>query len=197
MHRALAILHHRCATQPLRHRGRMPFSLHLALAAIVLQAPAGSQPAAAEISDTVTIAGDGTRLFLELHGRPDRRPILLYLHGGPGNAAGLVLLRAYIGPALEKEALVVYLHQRGVLGSPPVPDSALTVAHHVADVHRTIDYLSRRFPNRPIILLGHSWGGLLAVLTVLDDAKHVAGVIDVSAPFDMEATMRESYERTL
>src|SRR5437016_5691120 len=88
----------------------------------------------AAIDDAVWVEGAATRLFLELKGQTDRGPILLHLHGGPGSGWALVAFRAYVGPAFEKEALVGYFHQRGVLRSPMVPTSALTVSNNVADV---------------------------------------------------------------
>lgn len=166
-----------------------------ALLALVLQMSAA--PSADIVSDTTTIDGSGTPLFLETRGRAEPGPIILYLHGGPGSAIGLVAFRAYVGPALESDAMVCYLHQRGVLGSPPVPDSTQTIANHVADVLAVINYLARRFPGRPLFLLGHSWGGLLATHVALEHPQQLAGVILVSPSFDMHATLRSSYEQTL
>ena len=166
-----------------------------ALLALVLQTSAVPSPQI--IDNTLTINGSGTRLFLELRGQAQTGPILLYLHGGPGSAIGVVAFRAYVGPALESDALVCYLHQRGVLGSPLVPDSTQTIQNHVADVLAVMDYLSRRFPGRPLFLLGHSWGGLLATHVALERPQQLAGVILVSPSFDMQATLRSSYEQTL
>jgi pimeloyl-ACP methyl ester carboxylesterase len=165
------------------------------LLALLLQTSA--VPSTQSISETLTIEGAGTPLFVEIRGRAEPGPILLYLHGGPGSAIGLVAFRAYVGPALESDALVCYLHQRGVLGSPPVPDSTQTIRNHVADVLEVMDYLTRRFPGRPLFLLGHSWGGLLATHVALERPRQLAGVVLVSPSFDMQATLRSSYEQTL
>lgn len=156
---------------------------------------AGAQ--ASTVADTAWIAGAGTKLFLELRGQTQQGPVLLYLHGGPGNALGVVGLRAYAGPALESRALVGYLHQRGVIRSPAVPDSSLTIENHVRDVSAAIDYLARRFPARPIVLLGHSWGGLLAVLVALENPRHVTAIVNAAGSFDVTSTMRASFDETL
>src|SRR5436309_3442463 len=114
-----------------------------------------------QIAESPIISSNDTKLFLELRGPSRNTPILLFLHGGPGNVFGLVSFRAYAGPQLESKYLVAYLHQRGVLNSPAVPDSTQTVASHIADVHNVIHYLRTRFPNRRLYVLGHSWGGTL------------------------------------
>jgi pimeloyl-ACP methyl ester carboxylesterase len=132
-----------------------------------------------------------------MRGPAKRSPILLYLHGGPGQAIGLVSFRSYVGPALESRFLVCYLHQRGVLYSPAVPDASLTIANHVADVHNVIHYLHNRFPGRRVYLLGHSWGGTLALLSIVDRPGLVAGVIDVSGPMNFASDFTASYQATL
>lgn len=94
------------------------------------------------------------QLNVELRGPAERTPVLLYLHGGPGNAFALLSFRSYVGPVLESRFLVCYLQQRGVMNSPAVPDSSQTVANHVADVQSVVAYLHNRFPGRKIYLLG-------------------------------------------
>ena len=143
------------------------------------------------------IAASNTRLSIELRGRSDDAPILLYLHGGPGSAIGVVALRAYVGPQLESKFLVAYLDQRGVLDSPAVPEATQTVANHVADVRAAVRYLRARFPHRRLYLLGHSWGGTLALLAVLDTTAPVDGIIDAAGPFELAGTLAASYGRTL
>jgi len=78
-----------------------------------------------------------------------------------------------------------------------VPDSGLTIANHVADVHNSIHYLHSRFPGRKIYLLGHSWGGTLAMLSIVDKPAGVAGVIDVAGPLNLAADLNASYQTTL
>ena len=147
--------------------------------------------------ESALIPSNGTQLYLEMRGPAKRSPILLYLHGGPGQAIGLVSFRSYVGPALESRFLVCYLHQRGTIYSPIVPDTGLTIANHVADVHNVINYLRTRFPGRKIYLLGHSWGGTLAVASILNNAGTVAGVIDVAGPLNLGADLIASYQLTL
>jgi pimeloyl-ACP methyl ester carboxylesterase len=157
----------------------------------------GCRAPATPIAAVDRIATSDTRLAIELRGRGDDVPILLYLHGGPGSALGVVALRAYVGLELEARYLVAYLDQRGVLDSPAVPGDSQTIANHVADVQAAIRYLRARFPHRRLYLLGHSWGGTLALATALDSAGLVDGVIDVAGPFELAGTLRASYDTTL
>jgi proline iminopeptidase len=168
--------------------------LFLGLSGMLITANAAQTP---QVVDTTFVESNGARLYLELRGPAERAPILLYLHGGPGAALGVVSFRAYVGPELESRFLVCYLHQRGVMNSPAVPDASLTVANHVADVHNVIHYLRGRFPGRKLYLLGHSWGGALAVLAILDQNHMVDGVIDVSGPLNLPSAMKASYEATM
>jgi pimeloyl-ACP methyl ester carboxylesterase len=108
-----------------------------------------------------------------------------------------VAFRAYVGPALEARYVVAYLHQRGVLDSPAVLDASQTIANHVADVEAAVHDLRTRFPGRKLFLVGHSWGGTLALLTILDKPQLVDGVVDIAGPFDFEGSKAASYAATL
>ncbi|HYL99005.1 MAG TPA: alpha/beta hydrolase [Blastocatellia bacterium] len=98
-----------------------------------------------QLTETTFVESNGAKLFIEMRGPANKTPILLYLHGGPGNALGIVAFRAYVGPELESKYLVVYLHQRGVIGSPAVRDSSQTITNHVSDVRHIVEYLRKRF----------------------------------------------------
>ncbi|HKF54996.1 MAG TPA: alpha/beta hydrolase [Blastocatellia bacterium] len=169
----------------------------LPIAAALAIFPHSRYTDSSSLAESALISSNGTQLYLEMRGPAKRSPIMLYLHGGPGQAIGLVSFRSYVGPPLESRLLVCYLHQRGTLFSPAVPDASLTVANHIADVHNVINYLRTRFPGRKIYLLGHSWGGTLAVASMLDKAGAVAGVVDVAGPLNLAADLSASYEVTM
>ena len=97
----------------------------------------------------------GVRLFYRLDGGgPDT---VLVLHGGPGlNLEGL---RPDLTPLARRHALL-YFDQRGS-GRSEMPDTLhLTAASMVED----IEAVRRAFRLSRLTLLGHSWGGGLAVL---------------------------------
>lgn len=149
----------------------------------VLACAPGSSP---RIDEQVMIEVDDTSLYAAIRGRDESAPILLYLHGGPGSPLGVPIFRAYGGRLLEDHFTVVYLHQRGIMRSPRVPDSGHHVAKYVDDVRLVVDYLGRRFPGRRFFLLGHSWGGVLAYLYLSTYPHNIDRLIAVAAPVHVE-----------
>jgi pimeloyl-ACP methyl ester carboxylesterase len=149
------------------------------------------------IDERVVIDVGDTHLFAEISGSDSRAPVLLYLHGGPGSPLGVPIFRAYGGRILENHHVVVYLHQRGIMLSPRVPDDSHRVARYVEDVHRVIEHLRREDPDREINLLGHSWGGVLAYLYVSEHPETVHKLVAVSTPINVESMVRGRVEMVL
>jgi proline iminopeptidase len=178
---------------------RLSFLRRITAAAlcIVLAGFAMASGTARQVAESTFVNSNDTQLYVELRGQSERSPILLYLHGGPAEALGLVSFRAYVGPQLESRFLMAYLHQRGVVNSPAVPDSTQTIANHIADVKSVVSYLRNRFPGRHLYLLGHSWGGTLAMLFSTQNPGLIDGLIDVAGPFNFEAARKASYAMTL
>jgi pimeloyl-ACP methyl ester carboxylesterase len=150
-----------------------------------------------EIDEQVLIDTGDTRLFAEIRGDVQGAPILLYLHGGPASPLGVPIFRAYGGRLLEEQFVLVYLHQRGIMKSPRVADEAHTVDLYVEDIHHVVQHLRRTFPKRRIFLLGHSWGGVLALLYLADHPSAVEKLVAVSTPVVVESMLRERLEMTL
>lgn len=116
-------------------------------------------------SERVTTV-DGFELHCEISGSGGS--LLLGLHGGPGGDGGgyLAPLHRLAGP----HRTVVTFDQLGTGRSDTPPaDYVWTVAGAVADV----DAVRRHVGAERADLLGHSWGGLLALQYVLDHPERV------------------------
>ncbi len=97
---------------------------------------------------------NGVRLHAETYGDPSN-PVIIVLHGGPGGD-----YRSQLGAkSLADTNFVVFYDQRGAGLSERVPAEALTVPTYLAELDAIIDRYS---PERPVTLLGHSWGAMLA-----------------------------------
>lgn len=105
----------------------------------------------------------GLEQCLLVRGSP-ARPLLLFLHGGPGVAE--MCVSSYMR-ALERHFLVVYWDQRGAGRSfrPDIPRSEMSLEHLVADTRELSEGLLERFGQEKLLLVGHSWGGALGILT--------------------------------
>jgi pimeloyl-ACP methyl ester carboxylesterase len=72
--------------------------------------------------------------------------------------------------------------KRGVPGSQPVEREAdVTMATFADDAKAVLDWLERRSDQRPVILVGHSEGGLVA-LAVAGRRPEIAGLVLVATP---------------
>ncbi|HUC57539.1 MAG TPA: alpha/beta hydrolase [Streptosporangiaceae bacterium] len=94
-------------------------------------------------------------------------PVLL-LHGGPG----LTDYMSMLAPELDGRRWITY-QQRGL--APSALDGPFTVERHVADAVAVIDALG---VDRAVVL-GHSWGGHLAMHLALARPERVAGLVIV------------------
>lgn len=155
----------------------------LTVGALLLACAPGSS---LRVDEQVQIDVEDTSLYAAIRGKDESAPILLYLHGGPGNPLGVPIFQAYGGRLLEDHFIVVYLHQRGIMKSPRVPDNAHRVDRYVDDVGRVVDYVRRRFAHRQMFLLGHSWGGVLAYRYLSQHPDAVDRLVAVAAPIDVE-----------
>lgn len=92
-------------------------------------------------------------------------PILLKVHGGPGQAE---MPTIDMNAQLEQHFLVVEWDQRGAGKSAAAvePRAAMTLNQIVADTVELTERLIDEFGPREVVLLGHSWGSLVAVFAV-------------------------------
>jgi proline iminopeptidase len=108
---------------------------------------------------------NGTVQSVVIRSRDLRNPILIWLHGGPGNGETPVLRR--FNGALEDQFTVVYWDQRyaGQSYDPflPVPKD-LTIAQYVRDLDVIVDVLRSRFHQQKVFLVGQSWGTAVGTL---------------------------------
>jgi pimeloyl-ACP methyl ester carboxylesterase len=92
-------------------------------------------------------------------------PILLKVHGGPGQAA---MPTIHMNARLEEHFLVVEWDQRGAGKSAAAaePRAEMTLDQIVADTIELTERLVDEYGPRQVILLGHSWGSLVGVMAV-------------------------------
>lgn len=96
----------------------------------------------------------GVKLHVRTFGDP-ARPTVIVLHGGPGNDSRYLLPLAALADAYH----VVFYDQRGSGLSERVKDEDL----RLEDFYGELDGIVDRFGGgRPVALVGHSWGAMLA-----------------------------------
>lgn len=114
-------------------------------------------------------------------------PLAVVLHGGPG-AHHDYLLPQY--DLLARGRALFYYDQRGGGQSPVSRETPLGWREHVAD----LDALRVALGRERLVLLGYSWGGLLALLYYTEHPERVDRLALVS-PASPTAAYRRAFER--
>lgn len=131
---------------------------------------------------TVLVGGYG--LYVDDRGPVDA-PALLYLHGGPGQ--GCSVFMGCQGERLAGALRVVGLDQRGILRSDPLrPEDGLTVTDLVSDCEAVREHLGIG----QWTILGHSFGGYLALIYALRHPTTVTSVVFENPFWDAVSTGR-------
>ncbi len=98
---------------------------------------------------------DGYKFHTKTYGNPKSTPIII-VHGGPGG--DYEYLKSL--KELSTDYYVIFYDQRGTGLSPRVEKDQLTLETSLADLHSIINHFSK---GRKVKLIGHSWGGMLAI----------------------------------
>lgn len=106
---------------------------------------------------------NGAEQFVAVRAEQPGLPLLLYLHGGPGDAA-LPLVLKY-NQALARRFTLVIWEQRGAGKSyyPFAAQEEIRIDTFVQDAKTLIELLLKKFHQNALYLVGHSWGSVLGL----------------------------------
>ncbi len=134
--------------------------------------------------------------WIEIRGADPRNPVLLYLSGGPGQS-DLPFSRVLLSD-LTARFTVVGWDQRGSGKSYRGLDpETLTLDGMVSDTIALTTKLQQRFGDRPVFLLGESWGSTLAVLAAQRRPDLYTAVVSSGQMVSPRETDRRIYRDAL
>lgn len=130
-------------------------------------------------------------LYVNTFGNPEDQA-LIFLHGGPGYNS--FSFEASVAQQMAKQGFFVIVYdQRGSgRSSPARSQTDFTYKSYVQDLKNIIDLLEIKNP----VLMGHSFGGSLALSYINSYPHSVRKVILVAAPISMPQTFRAIIERS-
>lgn len=116
------------------------------------------------ISTIEKIILGGQEQYLIIRGKDTTKPIMLFLHGGPGSPEIFLMKN---NQAIENDFVMVYWEQLGAgkSYSGHIPDESINLKQFISDTKELSEYLRKRFGQDKIYIMGHSWGSFLGILT--------------------------------
>lgn len=137
---------------------------------------------------------NGCKQFLSIRSTGRDKPILLYLHGGPGDAA--LPLISKCNSSLTEYFTVAIWEQRGTGKSyyPFRDEEKVTISLFLKDVYAIIAYLLDKFKQEKIYLVGHSWGSVLGLKFCQLYPEKIHTYIGCGQVVNMKKSSRLAYE---
>jgi pimeloyl-ACP methyl ester carboxylesterase len=139
----------------------------------------------------------GLDQWISIRGEDIRNPVLLVVHGGPGEAQWPV---AEHYRDWEKHFTVVQWDQRGAghtFGRYGVTTPDMTLDRISRDGVELAEYLCRTLGKKKIILLGHSWGSTVAVTIAQRRPALLAAYIGTGQVGSWQGALRAKFDLAL
>ena len=161
--------------------------------------PAGVCPAPGQpVHESSLVTIGGIEQWVVVDGADCSNPVLLIVHGGPGNP-NTPFARNVFG-SWETDFTIVQWDQRGsgktYAASPPAEDEALTLEALSADGVEVARYALERFGKRKVILMGGSWGSVLATHMAMAAPDLFHAYVGTGQMVNYQDSLRISYGRT-
>jgi pimeloyl-ACP methyl ester carboxylesterase len=123
----------------------------------------GGKTLAGSISEKLHVNINGVEQGMFIRGKDKTKPVLLFLHGGPGMPE-FAISQGY--PAvLEDYFVVCWWEQRGsgLSFNTDIPPDTLTEKQLISDTLAVTNYLRSRFGQDKIYLMAHSGGSFFGI----------------------------------
>ena len=134
----------------------------------------------------------GTDQWIQIRGWDQHKPVLLFLHSGPGFPE---MPFSYVNAELEKEFVVVQWDQRGAgkSYSTALDQRSMNVEQFVSDTRELCELLGHRFGGK-IFLVAHSWGTLIGTLTASRYPELFRAYVAIGQVVDPPESERLAYQ---
>ena len=118
------------------------------------------------IAEKYFLEVDGVDLGMIVIAKDTSNPVLLVCGGGPGIPE--YLLESMYPSRLADKFVVCYIEYRGtgLSYSSDINPEDMTTERYIADVAAVTEYLSERFSQEKIYIMGHSFGSYVAIKTI-------------------------------
>jgi len=133
---------------------------------------------------------------IHIRSRDPAKPVLLFLHGGPGVSNRHAVMRSLSD--LCDDFTIVAWDQRGTGGSAyGVPKKSLTIERLTDDAAELAQWLCKRFDKRKIFVVGGSWGSELGIWLCKRYPEHIGAFIGYGQLVNVHLNEVKSWEFTL
>lgn len=151
----------------------------------------------AGIQKTDYIIIGGIEQYIQIRGEDRSNPIIIMLHGGPGNA--MAFYSYYWQTELEKAYTIINWDQRGCSNTYYRNKEAdmPTLELLLSDLDELVDYACREFCKEKVIIMGHSWGTFLGVAYVSKHPEKVATYVGVGQFHDVWESERHAVNEAI
>lgn len=151
-----------------------------------------------ELREAVKLGGISQ--WITVRGKDLNNPLLLYVHGGPGDSI-MGVSWSFQRP-WEDYFTVVEWDQRGSGKTYASNDweavqPTMKIERFVDDAEELVQYLRAKYHKRKIVLLGHSWGSVIATELAQRHPEWFSVYVGTGQVVDMRESERLGYQETL
>jgi pimeloyl-ACP methyl ester carboxylesterase len=149
------------------------------------------------IDEQQYVQANGIEHWVTLRGQDRSNPIVLFVHGGPGEVVSFVPSATR---ALEADFTVMHWDQRGAgrtysrNSKPPVD---LDLKHMRDDGIALVEWVSQHLDQPKVIIVGHSWGTILGLNIVMTRPDLFAAYVGTGQFVNWESQVTVQYEHSV
>jgi D-alanyl-D-alanine carboxypeptidase len=154
-------------------------------------------PGSIAVIETVILGG--VEQTVTIRGADTTKPVLLFLHGGPGMPSSPWATWNNVHADLEANFVFVHWDQRGAgkSYSEDLTVDDMNLGDFVSDTLELTDILRESFNQDKIFLLGHSWGSGLGFETLRVNSEPYHAFIASAVRPNWNSTQEMGYEKVL